>query len=141
MLLGSTKYTYGVDMWSAGCILGELLGGKPLFRGDSTKEQLDLLLAVGAVVFPPNRSGFCEALRSIEPSVFNQNDRIPGQLTRNWSAIKSGSPTSEVERSWTPSETPQLSGGWCCVGVGAVHWATLGHRRGQHPIAFRQHAD
>lgn len=45
MLLGSTKYTYGVDMWSAGCILGELLGGKPLFRGDSTKEQLDLLLA------------------------------------------------------------------------------------------------
>jgi mitogen-activated protein kinase 15 len=58
MLLGSTKYTYGVDMWSAGCILGELLGGKPLFRGDSTKEQLDLLLAVGAVVFPPNRSGF-----------------------------------------------------------------------------------
>lgn len=27
ILLGSTKYTFGVDMWSSGCILGELLGG------------------------------------------------------------------------------------------------------------------
>jgi len=27
ILLGSTKYTFGVDMWSCGCILGELLGG------------------------------------------------------------------------------------------------------------------
>ena len=25
ILLGSTKYTFGVDMWSSGCILGELL--------------------------------------------------------------------------------------------------------------------
>ena len=28
ILLGSTKYTKGVDMWSIGCILGELLGGQ-----------------------------------------------------------------------------------------------------------------
>jgi len=27
ILLGSTRYTFGVDMWSSGCILGELLGG------------------------------------------------------------------------------------------------------------------
>jgi len=30
ILLGSTKYTFGVDMWSSGCILGELLGGYDL---------------------------------------------------------------------------------------------------------------
>ncbi|GBG72475.1 hypothetical protein CBR_g12050 [Chara braunii] len=44
ILLGSTKYTYGVDMWSSGCILGELLGGKPLFPGTSTMNQLDKVL-------------------------------------------------------------------------------------------------
>ena len=33
ILLGSTRYTKGVDIWSVGCILGELLKGKPLFPG------------------------------------------------------------------------------------------------------------
>jgi len=36
ILLGSTKYTKAVDMWSLGCILGELLAGKPVFPGTST---------------------------------------------------------------------------------------------------------
>ena len=40
ILLGSTKYTYGVDMWSSGCILGELLLGKPIFPGTSTMNQV-----------------------------------------------------------------------------------------------------
>ncbi|KAJ9506589.1 hypothetical protein QJQ45_004061 [Haematococcus lacustris] len=46
ILLGSTKYTYGVDMWSSGCILGELLLGKPIFPGTSTMNQLDRILEV-----------------------------------------------------------------------------------------------
>eukprot|EP01023_Acetabularia_acetabulum_P012486 TRINITY_DN15844_c0_g2_i1.p1 TRINITY_DN15844_c0_g2~~TRINITY_DN15844_c0_g2_i1.p1 ORF type:complete len:468 (-),score=100.85 TRINITY_DN15844_c0_g2_i1:104-1507(-) len=46
ILLGSQHYTLGVDMWSCGCILGELLLGKPLFPGTSTMNQLDLLIDV-----------------------------------------------------------------------------------------------
>jgi len=46
ILLGSTKYTFGVDMWSSGCILGELLGGKPTFPGTSTMNQLDRIMEV-----------------------------------------------------------------------------------------------
>lgn len=46
ILLGSTKYTKGVDMWSVGCILGELLGGKPVFPGNSTMNQLDRIIEV-----------------------------------------------------------------------------------------------
>jgi mitogen-activated protein kinase 15 len=43
ILLGSTRYTKAVDMWSVGCILGELLGGKPMFPGNSTLNQLERL--------------------------------------------------------------------------------------------------
>ena len=46
ILLGSTKYTKGVDMWSIGCILGEMLGGKPTFPGTSTMNQLDRIIEV-----------------------------------------------------------------------------------------------
>jgi mitogen-activated protein kinase 15 len=46
ILLGSTKYTKGVDMWSVGCILGELLSGKPMFPGTSTMNQLQRIIAV-----------------------------------------------------------------------------------------------
>ena len=46
ILLGSTKYDQGVDMWSIGCILGELLKGSPLFPGTSTMNQLDRIIEV-----------------------------------------------------------------------------------------------
>ena len=36
ILLGSKKYSKAVDMWSMGCILGEIILGKPVFPGDST---------------------------------------------------------------------------------------------------------
>jgi mitogen-activated protein kinase 15 len=36
ILLGSTKYTKAVDMWSVGCILGEMINGKAIFPGTST---------------------------------------------------------------------------------------------------------
>lgn len=44
ILLGSTSYTFGVDMWAVGCILGELISGKPIFPGSSTMNQLDRIL-------------------------------------------------------------------------------------------------
>ncbi|XP_064240772.1 mitogen-activated protein kinase 15 isoform X4 [Aotus nancymaae] len=44
VLLSSHRYTLGVDMWSLGCILAEMLRGKPLFPGTSTLHQLELIL-------------------------------------------------------------------------------------------------
>lgn len=40
LLLGATYYSVGVDLWSAGCILGELLAGKPIMPGRTEVEQL-----------------------------------------------------------------------------------------------------
>ncbi|KAH6776298.1 Protein kinase superfamily protein [Perilla frutescens var. hirtella] len=35
LLLGATYYSVGVDLWSAGCIMAELLSGKPILRGQT----------------------------------------------------------------------------------------------------------
>lgn len=40
LLLGATYYSVGVDLWSAGCILAELLAGKPIMPGRTEVEQL-----------------------------------------------------------------------------------------------------
>ena len=45
ILLASKKYTAGVDMWSLGCILAEMLIGKPLFPGTSTINQIEKIVA------------------------------------------------------------------------------------------------
>jgi mitogen-activated protein kinase 15 len=42
ILLGSDRYEKAVDMWGTGCILGEVLSGKPVFAGSSTLQQLEL---------------------------------------------------------------------------------------------------
>jgi mitogen-activated protein kinase 15 len=44
ILLGSTKYSKAVDMWSVGCILGELILGKPIFPGNSTLNQIERIV-------------------------------------------------------------------------------------------------
>jgi len=46
ILLSSPHYTKGVDMWSLGCILAEMLLGKPLFPGDSTFDQIEKIIRV-----------------------------------------------------------------------------------------------
>ncbi|URD82521.1 serine threonine-protein kinase [Musa troglodytarum] len=40
LLLGATDYGVGIDLWSAGCILAELLAEKPIMPGRTEVEQL-----------------------------------------------------------------------------------------------------
>lgn len=44
ILLGDTRYGYPIDIWAAGCILGELFNGAPIFRGKK-ESQLDVIVA------------------------------------------------------------------------------------------------
>ncbi|VDM26670.1 unnamed protein product, partial [Toxocara canis] len=44
ILLAAKRYTKGVDMWSLGCILGEMLLGRALFPGTSTINQIERIM-------------------------------------------------------------------------------------------------
>lgn len=44
IVLGSSQYSKAVDMWSVGCILGELIIGKSIFPGKSTVNQIELII-------------------------------------------------------------------------------------------------
>uniref|UniRef100_A0A1I8B4M7 mitogen-activated protein kinase n=1 Tax=Meloidogyne hapla TaxID=6305 RepID=A0A1I8B4M7_MELHA len=44
ILLAAKHYTKGVDMWSLGCILAEMLLGKALFPGSSTINQIERIM-------------------------------------------------------------------------------------------------
>ncbi|XP_028780508.1 protein IMPAIRED IN BABA-INDUCED STERILITY 1 [Neltuma alba] len=40
LLMGSTNYGLSVDLWSVGCVFGELFLGKPILKGRTEVEQL-----------------------------------------------------------------------------------------------------
>ncbi|GER49004.1 protein kinase-like protein [Striga asiatica] len=60
LLLGARSYSTAIDMWSAGCIMAELLLGKPLFEGNTEIDQLAKIYSVLGT--PDNRiwPGFSE---------------------------------------------------------------------------------
>lgn len=46
LIFGSTSYNSKIDIWSIGCILTELLIGRPIFAGDSAVNQLVEIIKV-----------------------------------------------------------------------------------------------
>ncbi|KAH0288559.1 mitogen-activated protein kinase spm1 [Aureobasidium namibiae CBS 147.97] len=46
IMLSFAEYTKAIDVWSVGCILAELLGGKPFLKGKDYVDQLNQILHV-----------------------------------------------------------------------------------------------
>ncbi|URE27066.1 shaggy-related protein kinase [Musa troglodytarum] len=61
LIFGATEYTTSIDIWSAGCVLAELLLGQPLFPGESAVDQLVQIIKV---LGTPTR----EEIRCMNPS-------------------------------------------------------------------------
>ena len=59
VLLGSKHYTTSIDIWGAGCVMGELLLGKPIMDG---KDELDQLNKIFTFLGPPNSYDWLEML-------------------------------------------------------------------------------
>ncbi|GAA5886167.1 hypothetical protein JCM6882_004286 [Rhodosporidiobolus microsporus] len=61
LIFGSTKYSNSIDIWSTGCILGELLHGSVFFPGQS---GIDQLVEIIKVLGTPTR----DEIRTMNPS-------------------------------------------------------------------------
>ena len=46
LLYGSRNYTEAVDLWSVGCIFGELLNNSPIFPGENDIDQLGIVIKI-----------------------------------------------------------------------------------------------
>ncbi|KJE89342.1 CMGC/GSK protein kinase [Capsaspora owczarzaki ATCC 30864] len=46
LIFGATAYTTSIDVWSAGCVLAELMLGHPMFPGESGVDQLVEIIKV-----------------------------------------------------------------------------------------------
>ncbi len=76
ILYGSREYSTAIDVWSAGCILGELLQSKPLLPGSSEISQLGL---IHALLGSPSDSiwpGF-DALPHVRSFPFSRMKTVP----------------------------------------------------------------
>ncbi|KER33047.1 kinase domain protein [Opisthorchis viverrini] len=74
ILLASNRYTKFVDMWSLGCILAEMLIGKPVFPGTSTINQIERIISV---VPRPNRQDILALHSDYGMSVLEEALRKP----------------------------------------------------------------
>jgi len=102
ILLGSTRYSFAVDMWSMGCILAEMLQGKPIFPGSSTINQIEKIVELTGMPseqvikeISPFAPTMMQSLQSEKRSSQNHNslqytgahskrDRLVGDSTQLW---------------------------------------------------------
>ncbi|XP_060073136.1 glycogen synthase kinase-3 beta-like isoform X1 [Ylistrum balloti] len=93
LIFGATDYTCQIDVWSAGCVLAELLLGQPIFPGDSGVDQL---VEIIKVLGTPTR----EQIREMNPNY--TEFKFPQIRAHPWSKVLT------VFRPRTPAEAIQL---------------------------------
>lgn len=62
VLLHSTRYGSGIDLWAVGCILAELYTFRPLYPGSS---EVDQLFKICSVLGTPDKVIFTQMFRVI----------------------------------------------------------------------------
>ena len=93
ILLGSQEYGCAVDMWSLGCIFGEMLCGKPIFAGTSTLNQVEKIVeAIGK----PNDAEVASQKSPFAEKMIDSLNVPPGD-PRGWAAVCPGSSSEQLE--------------------------------------------
>jgi len=80
LLMGERQYGTGVDMWSAGCILAELILGRPILPGKSEMQQLDLIFELIGSPTEPKNNWDVSSLPSVKSKKVDVYEGNPGNL-------------------------------------------------------------
>ena len=70
---GAQVYSHAIDVWSAGCVLAEMILGTPIFRGATSDDQLAKIiqtdstpeLVVSRMIAEANRHGGLDNITAI----------------------------------------------------------------------------
>lgn len=80
LILGSSSYTTSIDWWSCGCIVAEMMSGKPIFTGDSSWGQM---YAIVRILGTPTLREM-EALQSLMPQAAGN---AGGRLAKHFASL------------------------------------------------------
>jgi len=87
LIFGAQNYTTSIDVWSAGCVLAELIIGRPLFPGESGVDQL---VEIIKVLGTPTK----EQIEAMNPNY--KAFKFPQIKAHLWSEILAEGATPEV---------------------------------------------
>lgn len=91
ILLGSTKYSTSVDVWAVGCLLAEMIYGKPILPGSSTMNQMERIIQL----FGTPSDEEVESMKSQYASIMLQ--KIPPVADTNLAEILSDKEKESVD--------------------------------------------
>lgn len=77
LIFGSTFYTTAIDIWSVGCIFGEMLIGEPMFKGDNSMGQL---IEIMKILGTPTKQQLLSLTTKTEV-------RIPQLTAKRWTDV------------------------------------------------------
>lgn len=84
VVLTSMEYTAAVDIWSAGCILGECIGRRPMFCG---KDFLDQIRSICEILGTPNEKELSFIPASNHAARDFVKARFPSFPRRHWAEL------------------------------------------------------
>jgi len=88
LVFGATNYSTAIDVWSAGCVLAELLLGQPLFPGESGVDQL---VEIIKVLGTPTR----EEIQSMNPTYTDY--KFPQIKGSPWAKVFKNRPADAID--------------------------------------------
>lgn len=90
LLLGATKYGPSVDMWSTGCILAELLAGKPILPGRTEVQATAANFTLCSFHLYHDFAKQCHGRWSNSTKFSSSVDHLPTSIGINWKCPKQG---------------------------------------------------
>lgn len=81
LVFEATQYTTAIDLWSAGCVFGEMMHGTPLFPGESAVDQL---IEIIKVLGTPSK----EEITAMNPN--HTSFKFPAIKPHPWSKVFKG---------------------------------------------------